>query len=195
MARNKELNQQMKDARIEQILSSALKLFSTKGLAATKITDISEAADMSQGLIYHYYKSKEEIFIELIRGAFEKINAGSLYIENLPLSPREKIKTAIEGILENLEVSENSARYHLLVVHASISTAIPREAKSIIESENKKPYDTIARIIKAGQADGTIKNFDADELATIFWTSVKGLAMHKAVQGAKFKSPDPEILM
>ena len=61
MARNKDLNQKMKDERREQILSNALILFAAKGLSATKITDISAASGISQGLLYHYFESKEEI--------------------------------------------------------------------------------------------------------------------------------------
>jgi AcrR family transcriptional regulator len=39
LARNQTQNQKQKEERREQILTSALLLFSTKGLAATKVTD------------------------------------------------------------------------------------------------------------------------------------------------------------
>ena len=47
----------------------AAALFAERGLGATKITDIAEAAGISQGLLYHYYPSKEAIYVELIRAA------------------------------------------------------------------------------------------------------------------------------
>ena len=68
MARNAEHNQKMRDERREKILYHALRLFAAKGLYATKITDIAAECRMSQGLLYHYFRSKEEIFTELIRG-------------------------------------------------------------------------------------------------------------------------------
>jgi AcrR family transcriptional regulator len=195
LARNSELNQKMKDERKGQILSTALKLFATKGLAATKISDISSLAGFSQGLVYHYYKSKEEIFIELIQNAFDKINTASRNLEEMELSPKEKIKMAIEGILQNLEENENHALYHLLIAQSTASDAIPDEAKKIIQSKNSFPYEVMTRIIKSGQKDGSIKNYKAEDLALLFWTSIKGLAIHKAVHGKKHKMPDPEILM
>src|SRR5690349_13660292 len=97
----------MRDERREQILSSALKLFAAKGLAATKITDIAAESGISQGLIYHYFRSKEEIFIELIRGAFERMNAAARALERLPLAPREKINKAIVELLRSIEEHED----------------------------------------------------------------------------------------
>lgn len=194
MARNKELNQKIKDKRREQILSNALKLFAKKGLSATKITDISSTSDISQGLIYHYYRSKEEIFVELIRIGFDRMNEACRWLERQPLSPKEKIKFAIVELLKLLEQNEDAARYHLLIAQATGSEAIPEEAKDIIKKENRFPYEVIARIITEGQKDGSIKTHDAQELALVFWTSINGLAIYKAVHGEKFKAPDANIL-
>ena len=195
MARNRELNQKMKDERREQILSAALKLFATKGLAATKIADIASTSGISQGLMYHYYKSKEEVFVELIRNAFVKMNSASLELERLSLTPREKIKLAIETLLQGLDDNVNTGRYHLLIAQASVSDAIPDEAKKIISKESVVSYEVMTRIIIEGQKDGSIKNYDAWDLALVFWTSIKGLSIHKATHGKKFKAPNSEILL
>jgi AcrR family transcriptional regulator len=189
------LNIKIKDERREQLLSTALGLFATKGLSATKITDISSALGISQGLIYHYYRSKEEIFVELIRTAFERMNAACKYLEELPLPPREKIKMAIEELLKGIDKNEDTAIYHLLIALATASEAIPEEAKTIIQKENKLPYEVITRIIIEGQKDGSFKKHNAKDMALVFWTSIKGLAIHKAAHGKKYKSPDPDILM
>lgn len=46
----------------ENILETAEKLFSEKGIKETTVDDISKAADCSKSTIYVYFKSKEEIF-------------------------------------------------------------------------------------------------------------------------------------
>ncbi|SMC48892.1 TetR/AcrR family transcriptional regulator [Sporomusa malonica] len=194
MTRNKELNQKIKEERRQQILSNALMLFAQRGLAATKIIDIASASDISQGLMYHYYKSKEEIFIELIRIAFDRMNEACRWLVSQPLSPREKIKFAIEELLKLLEQNEDASRYHLLIAQATASDAIPEEAKNIIKKENTFPYEAIASIIAEGQKNGSIKMYDTKELAMVFWTSINGLAIYKAVHGKKFKAPDANIL-
>ncbi len=195
MPRNKETNEQMREKRIEQILLNSLRLFSKRGLKATKISDIARETGMSQGLIYHYYRSKEEIYIEIIRDAFRRLNVAVTILKNSTISPLEKIKKAVEGLLNNLETSEDSARYHYLIAQASVSDAIPEEAKEIIKKNREFPYKVMAEIIRKGQEQGTIKKHDPEEMALIFWTTIKGLAMHRAVHGKNFKAPSPEILM
>ncbi len=195
MARNQATNQKQKDERREQILTSALLLFSTKGLAATKVTDIATAAGMSQGLMYHYFDSKETIFIELIRSAFARLNSACYILEEMALPPAEKIKLAIGGLLQGINDNADHARYHLLIAQATASDAIPAAAKAIIQSENQIPYEVIARIMAAGQVEGSIRQHDSAELALIFWSTIKGLAIHRAVHGERFKAPDPKLLM
>ena len=192
--RNKELNERVKDERRMQILSNSLRLFAKKGIAATKITDISTASGFSQGLIYHYYKSKEEIFVELIRTAYENMIEAALGLERLPLSPLEKIRLAIEKLLQGFEENKDTSYYYLIINQASVSEAIPDEAKQIIKGRSLL-YEVITRIILEGQKDGSFKNYDAKDMAVVFWTSLNGLAIYKAVQGENYKAPDANILM
>lgn len=195
MARTVAQNQQRRDDRREQILTTAARCFATRGLAATKVADLAAAAGMSQGLLYHYFPSKEDIYVEIIRRAFERINRGVHELERLPLTPRGKVERAITELLHSLDRSEDFSWSSTLISQASVSEAVPDEAKDIIRRERQVPYDVLARIIRAGQKTGGFRRHRADELALAFWTMVKGLALHKAALGRVYKSPNPTILM
>ncbi len=52
--------------RRNQLLDTALALFAEKGLDATTVKDLAEAAGVAQGLLYHYFRSKEELFFAVI---------------------------------------------------------------------------------------------------------------------------------
>lgn len=194
MSRNKELNAKIKDERREQILSTALMLFATKGLSATRISDISNSAGISQGLLYHYFTSKEEIFVKLIETAFERLNGACRWLEAQPLPPEGKIEFAITGLLKLLDENPDAARYHLLIAQSAASDAIPDEAKSIIKKEYTYPYRAIAGIIAQGQEAGSIRKHDANQLALMFWSTINGLAIYRAVHEDTFITPDPKIL-
>jgi AcrR family transcriptional regulator len=58
----------------QQILDSALKLFSHKGYGATSVRDISEDAGLSKGNVYHHFPDKEAIFRALIDRYFEAMS-------------------------------------------------------------------------------------------------------------------------
>lgn len=194
MARNPEQNQRMRDHRRERILSSALEVFAEKGLAATRISDVALRAGMSQGLLYHYFRSKEEIYTELVCGAFERMNEAARALERMPLSPREKIEKAIAELLRLLEDNQDFARYFMLTAQAGVSRAVPDAVAAAIRKQRSQPYAAIARIIRAGQRDGSMRKHDADELAIVFWTTFKGLAMQRATFGSQYRGPDPQIL-
>ncbi len=195
MGRNRDTNQKMKDERVEQILTESLKIFAKKGITATKISDICSATEISRGLIYHYFASKEDIYTELIRIAYEKMNEAIIGLTKVTLTPKEKIRVAIDGLLKNIEQSETAATYYLLISQATISDAVPERVKEIIEENRELPFEVITEIIRNGQSDGSFNQFDAAELAQVFWTSVKGLALHKAVNGSGVTLPNSDILM
>ena len=193
MGRNSAQNQKLKDERREGILSSALALFSSKGYAATKISHIAQKTGMSQGLLYHYFASKEQIYIEIIRTAFSRLNQACLSLEKSPFPPGQKISQALDALVENLSTNPDSARYHVLIAQANISDAVPAEAKRIIDAESKLPYEIIGRIMAAGQKEGSIREGDPEQLSTAFWTTIKGLALHKAVHQGRHSLPDASL--
>lgn len=195
MPRNKEANQKIKDERREKILSSALSLFITKGLAATKISDIAERTGMSQGLVYHYFKSKEEIFIFLIDSAMQKMNEAALNLEKLPVSAKEKIVLAIDGLFKGFETNAHTSSYYFLITQTALTEANPQEAREIIRNQNDVKYNVMTRIFEEGQRDGTVKKFASREMVTLFFSSINGLALNKAIYGDRFVLPDKKIFM
>jgi len=55
--------------RQDSIIDAAEKLFFAKGFGATTIDEIAEAAELSKGAIYLYFKNKEEIYVAIARRA------------------------------------------------------------------------------------------------------------------------------
>jgi AcrR family transcriptional regulator len=52
---------QQKEERREQILDAALRVFSEKGFAGASIRDIAREVGVTEGLLYHYFESKEQL--------------------------------------------------------------------------------------------------------------------------------------
>lgn len=53
--------------RRNQLLDTALRLFGEKGVENTSIKDIAEAAGVAQGLVYHYFRNKEDLLVEVLQ--------------------------------------------------------------------------------------------------------------------------------
>lgn len=195
MPRTAQQNQKILDKRRAQILDCGLQIFAAKGLRATKISDIAQQASIAQGLTYHYFDSKEELYAELLRIAFKQMNRGALELAALEMPSRQKIETAVADLLEEIEARPEFSLYVLLVAQASITTAIPEQIKELLRSRSQISYMVMEKIFTAGQQEGCVKNFPPRELAILFWTLIKGVAMNKVTLGADYVPPDPRILL
>ena len=57
---------QHKQERHDQLVATARRLFAEKGVESTTIKDIAEAAGVAQGLLYHYFDSKEDLLWAIV---------------------------------------------------------------------------------------------------------------------------------
>lgn len=72
---NDEQLHQIRDERREQIKAAAIQVFARKGIYSAKMSMIAETAGISNGLLYHYYKSKDELFLSLVQDAMLETEA------------------------------------------------------------------------------------------------------------------------
>lgn len=191
--RNEEQNAMIKDERREQILSAALKVFATRGFAATKISDIVAKGGMSHGLVYHYFKSKEEIFFELVHRALSASGESLLMVEGMPLSPLQKVRETAKYILSGIDQWEDTSYYFLIVIHASMMEMTFEEKEKVFGS-SQVPVESMMRILKQGQEMGEVRQGDPLEMAIMFFAAIQGVAFYK-LSMPNFKLPDPELLV
>lgn len=59
--------------RKENVINKAHELFIHKGYQATSIQDILDHSGISKGTFYNYFSSKNELFIDLLKNLFDKI--------------------------------------------------------------------------------------------------------------------------
>jgi AcrR family transcriptional regulator len=89
---------QMRSESVVKILSSALKLFSSKGFYNTSIRDIAKDAKISVGLLYNYYESKEALALDVMKSAFRAID--SIISDKEDCKPEENIANSIKNFIQ-----------------------------------------------------------------------------------------------
>lgn len=67
--KREEKNQQTK----RRIMDSALAEFSSKGYRASSVNAISAAQDVSKGIIYHYFETKDDLFLACVEECFQRL--------------------------------------------------------------------------------------------------------------------------
>jgi AcrR family transcriptional regulator len=80
----------------EEILKTIAKLFKEKGYHNTSIKDISKEVGLEGGALYYHIKSKEEALFEIGENAINQLLGEMEKIHANDLSPKEKLRAAIE---------------------------------------------------------------------------------------------------
>ena len=73
MPRTPEQYEEIRNAKKKIILDAALRLFAEKGYASTSISCIAETANISKGLMYNYFNSKDELLKTIIQTFMNEI--------------------------------------------------------------------------------------------------------------------------
>jgi AcrR family transcriptional regulator len=58
----------------QRLLAAATDLFTQRGYAASTVREIVGAAGVTKPVLYYYFRNKEGIYLELMRGAFAKLD-------------------------------------------------------------------------------------------------------------------------
>jgi AcrR family transcriptional regulator len=73
--------------RRNQLIDTTLALFAEKGVESTTIKDIAERAGVAQGLVYHYFDSKDALFYAIIErhNPLPIVSAALIGVDDRPL--------------------------------------------------------------------------------------------------------------
>ena len=131
--RTKEQLEVLKLARKEQILLAALGLFGDKGYQNTSINDIAKRADLSKGLLYNYFESKEALLDEVVIYAFkDATEMGVLLLESAKGKPSNEVFVLLVTSFFSM-LKEQKDLWKLTISLAVQVSAIPSVHSSILK--------------------------------------------------------------
>ncbi|HZR44631.1 MAG TPA: TetR/AcrR family transcriptional regulator [Ktedonobacteraceae bacterium] len=177
--RTEEQNQKIKDERHEQILQAGIAVFAHKGFAATKITDIAAAANMSHGLIYHYFTSKEAVYVAIIERAMQGAAVFATEALEKPGTAWERLRYLCERQLAGIR---EHPEYYAVIVQALTSQDIPEEAHAALQRFGSKVYMATLTLVQQGQQAGQVVAGDPVELTYAFYSLIQGIAISTVSQ-------------
>jgi AcrR family transcriptional regulator len=193
MPRVKKQFDAMRSATREKIIAAGLKLFSHKGLAATSIHDIASLAGISVGLMYHYYKSKEDLFTELVETAVGSAAESTQMLFGSAQSPTEKIKIFSKEVIDDIGRSDWMSQLYLLMIHYILALDVSEKTVEVRE-KGFAPLESLKRTIVKGQELGEVRTGNPDEMVMMYFAAIQGLAIAKLTMGDRFVLPNPDLL-
>lgn len=133
-----------KDQSRQKILNSAFELFAQKGYAQTSVDSIARDANVSKGLIYHYFDSKEHILKAVF--ARMKEEGDSMYDGMDRLPPEEFLGKMIEVSLGYVIRQTKTFR---LMIALTAQVEVTKGLQQEIESVRNEWLQWLAQVFKS----------------------------------------------
>jgi len=190
--RSTTANQLIKDARREALLVAARGVFARKGLAATRISDIAADAHVSQGLVYHYFSTKEALFAEIVEGALRETARLTASALQRPGSAWQRLEYLCGQMLDGVH---DDPEYVLVIVQAYTSEAAPEQARTALAEYGQRTFADIVALLVAGQAEGSVASGSPVDLALALTACIQGLALTRLQGGPNAAYPRRETIM
>lgn len=175
-----------KEERRQEILNVGLDLFIQKGYAATRTAEIARAVGMSEGLLFHYFETKEKLYITLLQIA---VNGKDSIFELKEGTPLSFFEETAKTIFDCIKKDPFAAKLFVLMSRAQYDAALSEELRHFFMRQ--KDMEFSVNLIQQGQKEGSIREGNAIALATAFFMAIQGIAEHIA-RNPEMPVPNPE---
>lgn len=168
------------------ILNAGEKVFARKGYSLATMDDIAREAQFSKATLYSYFRSKNEIFFEIILNSHEEVILKLKKIKEREEDVEKKIKRVIRFVLKSLRQKENISRIFLMEksLLKNVLGVVTEQGNSLEDSEKrflreiqrkrKTMLGIISEIFNQGINSGEFKDIDSLEAAYIMESLVRG---------------------
>jgi len=153
------------------ILDAAIRVFAHRGFHHCRVSDVADEAGVAYGLVYHYFESKEEILNTLFLERWQIMLDAIADIDGKPLAAREKLYEVASFIIDSYRHDPDLMKVIIVEVTRSAHSFGALHLETIRDA-----YAGIARIVEAGQQDGSFKSgIPAEFAAMCFYGAIEQL--------------------
>ena len=188
--RTADQNREIRQARQEQILQAARQVFANQGFHNTRMSDIAQTAGVSQGTLYHYFRSKDELFLEVLNIWNKQIQS---IVEQLPaadMDVTDKFWMVNQLAVNFFETGEDLlpvlVEYWAYLLHNPEASANFRKFYLTMQQSLKE-------IIREGIEAGEFKPVDVDLASALPLIVLDGVTLLTAILGKDFIQPVEQV--
>ena len=184
------------EAKLERrtkLVTVAISIFATRPYKDISIDDITEKANCSHGLFYHYFKDKEDIFYAAIEHA-EFVNITIRKNTNFQLGHGIKcFKDLSEAIIKVFcEPDDSYAETLAFLLNVMRNIDKYPSANDFVKHRQNANKKIVEEIIY-GQDRGEIIKGDPNKLAINYITLIQGLAQYRLLAGIEHFIPPKNV--
>jgi len=172
-------SQALAAARREAIVRAAESVFSAAGYAATTMDAVAAEAGMSKGNLYNYFRSKQELFQEVVRQTIAPDEAHAVATLELSLPASGRLERLLDFWLQRLAHFRRIGRLVLefwaSAAHEQASGALTGLMQGLYGRWRERLAAVIASGIEAGEFRGDVEPHTA---ASLLMAALDGIEVH-----------------
>lgn len=160
--------------RRDELLSLAAVMMAERGLRATTVRDIADAAGILSGSLYHHFKSKEEMVDEVLRGFLDWLFDTYQQIIDTETDPMERLKGLFLASFEAIE-----HRHAQVVIYQDEAKRLASQPRfAYLEARNREQRKMWVDVLNQGIEEGCFRpDIDVDLVYRFIrdttWVSVR----------------------
>ncbi|ONM49549.1 TetR/AcrR family transcriptional regulator [Nocardia donostiensis] len=142
-----------KSARRNELLALAAELFAERGLRATTVRDIADAAGILSGSLYHHFDSKESMVDEILRSFLDELFARYREIAAAGSSSRATLEEVVRASYEAFDRSHAA----VAIYQAESKRLRGSERFAYIDDYNQEFRELLRQVLTNGIRDGSFR--------------------------------------
>ncbi|MFN0185296.1 MAG: TetR/AcrR family transcriptional regulator [Aquabacterium sp.] len=119
------------DGQREAILAQAAALFAQRGWPSTSMNEVAAACGLSKATLYHYYRDKDALLVEIAEGHVSRLAAMVDAVAAEALPPQARLHRLIERILAEYAGAQHAHR----VLTEDVRFLRPADRRRILDQE------------------------------------------------------------
>lgn len=171
------------------ILDAAISVFARLGYHGARISDIAREAGIAYGLVYHYFKNKEEILHSIFEERWSGFLEAVETIADSPTRTEDRLFAVASLILNAYRVRPDWVKVLVVEIQRSSRVTEPAQIRAM-----GRLFQLIARILRLGQEAGEIrKDLDPEVACTVFLGALELSITSLVLRVVKIEGADSEI--
>lgn len=164
------------DERPAELVAAALRLFSERGFAATRLEDVALAAGVTKGTVYLYFGGKEELFAAVASAAVApRVEQIEALVDSFDGTTEALLRTLFRG----LEAAIEGPLPSIVKLVIAESGNFPQLARTWSEIATDRLFRLVERLITRGVERGELRPVPAEVVAPLMMAPVLFLALWK----------------
>ena len=163
------------DFRRAQVIAAARERFSKHGLAGTTMDGIAQAAGVAKGTVYLYYKSKEDIFRQILEEDLANLHDDTVPLISGPGTIEDKLHAFFLGALGFFDRKKDFCEHAIFEMGSEVRKKALQRFEVVFRAQVQAWQMLLVEARRAGQID----EVDPHASASIIVATASGLAKQR----------------